>query len=60
MGLGLSVFLPLLFSNTSQLCGARAGHTVGYQNAAGTAGGTIVPGATGILMQGVRVTSLNP
>jgi fucose permease len=60
IGLGLSVFLPLLFSNTSQLCGERAEHTVGYQNAAGTAGGTIVPGATGILMQGFGVTSLNP
>jgi fucose permease len=60
MGLGLSVFLPLLFNSVPHLCGARAWRTVGYQNAAGTAGGALIPGATGLLMQGLGVTSLNP
>src|ERR1700730_10917384 len=59
-GADRSVFLPLLFNTTSQLCGACAAHTVGYQNAAGTAGGALIPAVTGLLMQRVGVGSLNP
>lgn len=52
MGAGLSVMVPLLISLIPSRVGASfATSAIGYQAAAGTIGGALLPGGLGVLMQ---------
>lgn len=59
IGASLSVFVPLLLYLTPRRVGrAAAPRAIGYQVAAGMIGGAVLPGAIGVVMQSIGVSSL--